>query len=56
MNKPKVGDVVKIVATVTPQLIEGNMIRCVTRDTGEVVYVTMADLEGFEEVEENERQ
>ena len=38
------GDIVYIKATVTPQPIEGNMIRCVTADSGVVIYCTPEDL------------
>lgn len=42
--KYKPGEIVYIKATVTPQPIEGNMIRCVTADSGDVIYCTPEDL------------
>lgn len=44
-TRPQPGDVVKIIATVTPQPIEGNMIRVITKNTGVVIYVSPDEIE-----------
>lgn len=45
VDRPAPGDVVKIIATVTPQPIEGNMIRVITKNTGVVIYVSPDEIE-----------
>lgn len=49
------GEVVYIKATVTPQPIEGNMIRCITADTGVVIYCAPDELTKAGESDVHER-
>lgn len=49
------GEVVYIKATVTPQPIEGNMIRCITADTGVVIYCAPDELKKAGESDVHER-